>query len=107
MTDERRWVALVTFERHDAQDILPEWALGACGWMLALASDEDAATELLMRDITHLGLRVVDIAKQREIFDEDEIEELDEHLAENVRNFEAGKKTAWGTIHCYRAEGEA
>lgn len=108
MTDKSQWVALVTFERCDlAQDLLPDWALGAAGWMFALAYDEDDATEILTRDITQLGLRVVTISEQREVFDEDDIEELDEHLAENVRNLEPGKQTVWGTIHCYLAGGEA
>ncbi len=108
MTDKSQWVALVTFERYNlAQDLLPDWALGAVGWMLTLAYDEDEATEILTRDIRQLGLRVITIAQQREVFDEDDLEELDEHLAENVRNLEPGKQTVWGTIHCYLAEGEA
>ncbi len=108
MTDGRWWLALVTFERHDKeQDILPDWAQGACGWMVALAPDEEAARLLIARDIKHLGLLVIAIEEEREVFDEDEIEQIDDHLAMNFREIERGKCTVWGTIHCYKGEGEA
>lgn len=108
MIDGRWWVALVTFERRDeAQDILPEWAQGGCGWMVALASDEEAARSVLVRDLEHHALRVLEIADEREVFGEDEIEEIDEHLASNFRDIEPGKQSVWGTIQCYKGEGEA
>jgi hypothetical protein len=37
----------------------------------------------------------------------EDIEEVDDHLAENCRTFEQGKTTAWGTLHFYKGEGEA
>lgn len=108
MTDGRWWVALVTFERRDnEQDILPDWANGACGWMVALAPDEAAARELLVRDVEHHGLRVIEIDDEREVFGDDEIEQIDDHLAMKFREIEPGKETVWGTIHCYKGEGEA
>ena len=107
MTDGRWWVALVTFERRDeGQDILPDWAQGACGWMVALARDEETARGLLVRDVEYHGLRVIEIDEEREVFGDDEIE-IDDHLAMNFRAIEPGKQTAWGTIHCYKGEGEA
>jgi hypothetical protein len=108
MTDGRWWLALVTFERRDEeQDILPDWAHGACGWMLAMTSNEETARGLLVRDVEHHGLRVIEIDHEREVFGEDEIDEIDKHLAMNWREMEAGKQTVWGTIHCYKGEGEA
>lgn len=105
MPEGRWWIALVTFERRaEDQEILPEWAQGACGWMAALAPDEDEARRLLVRDVEHLGLRVLEIADEREVFDEDEIADVDDHLAANFRDFEPGKRTVWGTLHCYKAE---
>ena len=99
---------MVTFERRDEeQDILPEWARGACGWMVALAPDEEAARRLLVRDVEYHRLRVVEIDSAREVFGDDEIEEIDDHLAMNFREIEPGKQTVWGTIHCYKGEGEA
>jgi hypothetical protein len=99
---------MVTFEREDEeQDILPESAHGACGWMIALAPDEEAARMLLVRDVEYHGLRVVEIDKEREVFGDDDIEEIDDHLAINFREIEPGKQTVWGTIHCYKGEGEA
>jgi hypothetical protein len=107
-TNGRWWLALVTFERrYGEQDVLPEWAQGACGWMAALAPDEETMLQLLVRDVEHVGLRVLEITGQREVFVDDEIEEIDEHLADNFREIEPGKRTVWGTIHCYRGEGEA
>jgi hypothetical protein len=108
MTDGRWWVALVTFERRDEeQDILPDWAHGACGWMVALAPDEETARGLLVRDVEHHGLRIIEIGNEREVFGDDEIEEVDHHLAMNFRKIETGKQTVWGTIHGYKGEGEA
>ena len=98
----------MTFERRDEeQDTLPEWAQGACGWMVALAPDEEAARGLLIRDVEYHGLRVIEIDGEREVFGENELEEIDEHLALNFRSIEPGRQTVWGTIHCYKGEGEA
>jgi hypothetical protein len=108
MTDGRWWIGLVTFERREEQqEILPAWAYGACGWMVALASDEEAARALFVRDVEYHGLRVIEIEGEREVFGEDEIEEVDDHLAMNFREIETDKETVWGTIHCYKGEGEA
>ena len=98
----------MTFERRDEQqDILPDWALGACGWMVALAPDDDTAHSLLVRDVEYHGLRVIEAAVEREVFDEGEIDEIDDHLGRNFRDREPGKQTVWGTIHCYKGVGEA
>ncbi|MDP3745502.1 MAG: hypothetical protein Q8Q88_00495 [Phenylobacterium sp.] len=108
MTDGRWWLALTTFERdEDEQQILPDWAHGASGWMVALAPDEDAARRLFAHDLQHHGLRAIEIDKLREVFSDEEIEEVDDHLAENFRDFERGKSTVWGTLHCYKGEREA
>lgn len=108
MTDGRWWAAIVTFERRNEEhNILPAWAHGACGWMVALAPDEAVARNLLQKDVEFHGFRVIEIENEREVFGEDEIEEIDDHLASNFRDIELGKKTVWGTIHCYKGEGEA
>lgn len=75
--------------------------------MAAIACDEDEAKHLLIQDVEHLGLRVVNITDEHEVFGEDEIEEIDEHLASNFKEIEPEKQTVWGTIHCYKGEGEA
>lgn len=104
----RFWLALITFERRDeAQDILPAWAHGACGWMVAIAPDEDTARELLLRDLEHRGLRVLEVDNVREAFSHKDVEEVDDHLAWNLREIEPGKETVWGTIHGYKGEGQA
>ena len=69
MSDERRWLALVTFERRDdEQEMVPDL---------------------------------------HEVFSLSDVEEVDDHLAANLRDIEPGKQTVWGTIHGYKGEGEA
>ena len=98
----------MTFERcNEEQDLLPKWAHGACGWMVALAPDEEVARGLFIQDVEHHGVRVMEISDEREVFGEDEIEEIDDHLASNFREIETGRMTVWGTIYCYKGDGEA
>jgi hypothetical protein len=106
LPDGRWWTAMVTFERlTDAQDILAAEDHGAVGWMVALAPDEDAATDLIVHDLADIGLRVIEIEDIQEFYGGEEIE--DAHLAANFRNIEPGARTVWGTIHAYRGDGEA
>ena len=99
---------MVTFERDKPiQDVLPDWAWGACGWMFTSGHDEDEACAYLTRDTEFHGLRVVEIDRLTEVFGPEDIDEFDDHLATNVRHFEEGHRTAWGAIHCYKGEGEA
>ena len=108
MTDERSWLALITFERQTEEtDILPEWAHGACGWMIALAPDFDTACDRLTRDLGYHGLRLLAVGEKREVFDPDDVEEVDCHLAQKWHQIEPDKQTVWGTLHCYKGEGEA
>lgn len=109
MTNDRCWAALVTFERLEEgeNEVLPGWAYGACGWMIALASSQDEARSRLVRDVQHHALRVVEIENEREVLGDDEIADLDEHLASNFRNIEPPKQTVWGTLHGYKGEAEA
>ena len=108
MAHERFWLALITFERrNEEQEILPDWAHGACGWMVAVAPDEKTARELLVRDVECCGLRVLQVDQVREAFSHKDIEDVDDHLARNLREIEPGSQTLWGTVHGYKGEGEA
>jgi selenophosphate synthetase-related protein len=107
MAVERWWFGLVHFQRlEEGPGILPESSLGAFGWLLALAPDEETAVQRLVSDVEHEGVRVLAVTDVCEASHEDEIEEVSEHLAENFRNLEPGAQTVWGTIHCYKGEGE-
>ena len=75
--------------------------------MVALARDENAARQQLIRDVEFEGLRVLEVANEREVFGADEIDQIDGHLAANFRAIEPGAQTVWGTIHGYKGEGEA
>jgi len=60
--------------------------------------------------MTHLRadkLRLVEVNDIAETSLENFPDELGEHLAENVKNWEPNTRTVWGTIHVYLAEGEA
>jgi hypothetical protein len=107
MPDERLWVALVTFERSGVpQDVLADEFQGACGWMACLAADEEEVRARLAASLRAVGLRLLEVDREQQV-DAEEIVEFDEHLAANVQGWEPGRKTLWGTIHCYRAEGSA
>jgi len=104
----RWWIALVTFERDNpTQDVLPDSAWGACGWMFTSGRDEDDACGYLKRDIEHHGLKLIEVEQLTEVFGLEDIETFDDHLAANVREFEEGHRTALGAIHCYKGDGEA
>jgi len=104
----RWWIALVTFEPNASdQQLLPAGTAGACGWMVALAPDEDTAADLFTRDMAAWGVRVIEIEQEQEVFSDDEINEVDAHLAVNFRNMKPGERTVWGTFFAYGGEGEA
>lgn len=100
---------MVTFERRKWADnlVLPEWAWGACGWMVAKASNKTEARSCLVRDLEQLSLVFIELDDEHEVFGVADLAELDEHLAANFVMLEAGKQTLWGTLHCYKGEGEA
>jgi hypothetical protein len=107
VTDERSWLALVTFERRTQDsDILPAWAHGACGWMIGIAPDLATACDRFARDLRYCGMSLLEVEDAREVFDPEDVQEVDDHLAENWREIEPGKQSVWGTLHGYKGEGE-
>lgn len=104
----RIYTALVTFERTTADTaFLPSGAQGACGYMAVAAPDEDGVVDVLRNSLSAVGLRLIEIDQITERSLTNFPEDLDSHLAENVRNWEANRPTVWGTIHIYLADGEA
>ena len=105
------WMALVCFERGRSHivvaGILPASVRGACGWIAALASDEDLLEAKVERAFELLGLRLLEIGQSHVVDGIDEVEAVDEHLAENVRDWEPGKVFCWGTLDGYRGDGKA
>lgn len=107
MAANRTFTALVTFERTDPEsDYLPPEAQGAVGYMAILATDEDDLRDALLADLNCVGLRLLEIDEIREINVKILPDAIDDHLADNIRNWEPGKRTVWGTIHIYLADGE-
>jgi hypothetical protein len=75
--------------------------------MAALAPSAQEARLQLVHDIELHGLRVLEVADQREVLDEAELQQIDPHIAANLRAIEPEARTVWGTIHGYKGEGEA
>jgi len=75
--------------------------------MFTSGQDEEEACEFLKRDVEFHGLKLVEVDDLIEVFGPDDIDEIDDHLATDVRDFEEGHRTAWGTIRYYKGEGEA
>ena len=108
VTAFRIFTALVTFERtKENNSELPPEAQGACGYMAIEAIDEDDVFDTLRDAMRAVNLDLVDVNEITETSLEAFPEDLDEHLAENVRKWEPGNRTVWGTIHVYLADGEA
>ncbi|RVU34667.1 hypothetical protein EOI86_17575 [Hwanghaeella grinnelliae] len=108
MTELRTYTTLLTFERTSCvSEILPDHVQGACGYVAVAAADEDEVIEILQRGLEYVGLRFLETDQISEYFDDDSVQELDEHLFENLKVWEPGKRWVWGTIFCYLADGEA
>jgi len=75
--------------------------------MACLSIGEEGARDRLANDLGQLGLRLLEIDEARLLVTPLDAAELDEHLSANLEALEPGKRTVWGTIHCYRADGEA
>jgi hypothetical protein len=99
------FVALVTFEHDgDQGDHLPLDCQGACGWMAIAADDAEDAAEVLNDSLSAEHLKLVG-AEQFHLADSAEhVNSFDSQLAENMRNWEPGRSTVWGTIHAYIGE---
>lgn len=102
------WIGLVTFEKEgDAKSILTKHDHGAAGWMAAFAQNEDELADTIRATLSEIGLKFISVEQPRIVETEYDIEEVDDHLAENFRHLEQGKSVIWGTLHAYLADGEA
>ena len=75
--------------------------------MGAQAEDEDQLASVFAAELSELGLRLAEIDNIIEVKSLDVVASYDEHLAANMAAWQDGKRTVWGTIHCYLADGEA
>jgi hypothetical protein len=108
VTADRFWLALVTVERTaESGNILPQWAIGACGWMVALAPDFETACRCLVRDLASHQLRLLETDHEQEVIEPDDVGQFDQLLAKNWREIEPHKQTIFGTLYGYKGEGEA
>ena len=104
----RYYTALVTFERTEQEtEYLPEDVQGAVGYFAIASKDEESAIETLRDGLEHEGLRLIEVDEISE-FEHLNLPELDdEHLIQNIKNWEPDKYWTWGTLHVYLADGEA
>ena len=104
----RIFVGLVSFLRQeDYQDILSPEVEGAVAWHAGKADSKDQFVAFVTSEIEELGFKVIEIEDIQELAEIEDARELDEQLAENMDQWEAGRMTVWGTLHTYIAEGEA
>lgn len=75
--------------------------------MAIAAYGEEDVFDVLNASLSAEGLRLVDVEQIAEVSIENFPEDLDDHLAINVREWEPERLTVWGTIHAYIADGEA
>lgn len=104
MTDGERtsrlFIAQVTFRRDGARaSVLPEGAEGASGWMAAAAEHEGQLVGLFRDSLYEAGLRLLAVDDVVELASIDEAEPYDPHLAANMRSWEPGRNTVWGTLY--------
>jgi hypothetical protein len=73
--------------------------------MLALAASGEEARHRLVRDVEHCGLPVLEVANEREVLGDNEVEQIAEHLAANLRALEPEAQTVRGILahRCRRA----
>jgi hypothetical protein len=99
------FVALVTFEHgSDAGHHLPLNYQGACGWIAIDATDENDARTRLRSSLEAEGLTLVELERLHRVNGAMDVDALDGHLAANMREWEPGRPTVWGTIHCYAGD---
>ncbi len=108
LTGFRLFVGLVSFGKGtDDYQTLPPEAAGAVGWMAGRAQNEDQFVELIRLDLAEMGFPLLEVDDIAEIDEISEARALDEHLAQNMEQWELGKMTVWGGLHPYLGEGEA
>jgi hypothetical protein len=96
------YLALVTFEHGDDEgDHLPLQYQGACGWMAVDAEDEEEAVDVLAGALAAERLVLVEAELLQAVSGAQDAERVDDHLADNMRDWEPGRRTVWGTIRCY------
>lgn len=105
--DKFWWLALVQLEKNGMQDLLAEEEEGAYVWVAAIATELADVDQLIRAAADAERLRVIGIEDHTVVEDLSEIEEADEHLADDVFELGPGQRVAWGTWHVYYGEGEA
>ncbi|MBK6704541.1 MAG: hypothetical protein IPL62_17750 [Caulobacteraceae bacterium] len=96
------FLAQVTFEHDgDSGEHLALSYQGACGWMAIDADDAKDAVDVLRKSLAADKLKLVEAERIHVVGGPQQAASLDDHLSDNMREWEPGRRTVWGTIHCY------
>jgi hypothetical protein len=102
------FLALVTFEHDgDSGDHLALGFQGASGWMAIDADDAEDVVDVLRESLAADKLKLIEAERVHVVDGAQQAASLDDHLSDNMREWEPGRRTVWGTIHCYVGDRRA
>lgn len=96
------YLVLATFEKVKASsEFLRSDAVGAVGYMAVRAINAESVEPQLRSELAEIDLTLIETDQIQPLPSIDELNEIDEHLAENVSEWTPGRSSCWGTIHQY------
>lgn len=96
------YLVLATFEKVKASsEFLSPDAIGAVGYMAVRAINAESVEPQLRSELAEIDLTLIEVDQIRPLPSIDELNEIDEHLADNVAEWTPGRSSCWGTIHQY------
>ncbi len=96
------YLVLATFEKIKASsEFLSPDAVGAVGYMAVRAINVESVESQLRSELAEIDLTLIETDEIQPLPSIDELNEIDEHLADKVSNWEPGRATCWGTVHQY------
>jgi len=99
---ENVYLVLATFEKVKASsEFLGPDAIGAVGYMAVRAINAESVEPQLRSELAEIDLTLIETDQIRPLPSIDELNEIDEHLADNVSEWTPGRSSCWGTIHQY------
>jgi len=96
------YLVLATFEKVKASsEFLSPDAVGAVGYMAVRAINAESVEPQLRSELAEIDLTLIETDQIRPLPSIDELNEIDEHLADNVSEWTPGRSSCWGTIQQY------
>ena len=102
--NNERFLVLVTFERMSNEcQYLSDDCVGAVGYMAVKAVNAESVVPQLRAELLEVNLKLVGTEDINPLPPTMDLKLIDDHLASNVMEWEAGKASCWGTIHQYKS----